>query len=100
LLHLRYTKVVKAEDGEAGVGKLMTGAQGKDAIIEVPLGTVIKNADTGQIIYEINEDAQEFILLHGGRGGKGNNFLKVLQGKLLNLLSQVKIVKLVFLFSN
>ena len=76
LLHLRYTKVVKAEDGEAGVGKLMTGAQGKDAIIEVPLGTVIKNADTGQIIYEINEDAQEFILLHGGIGGKGNNFFK------------------------
>jgi len=76
LLHLRYTKVVKAEDGQAGVGKLMTGSQGKDAIIEVPLGTVIKNADTGQIIYEINEDAQEFILLHGGRGGKGNNFFK------------------------
>lgn len=76
LLHLRYTKVVKAEDGQAGVGKLMTGSQGKDAIIEVPLGTVIKNAETGQIIYEINEDAQEFILLHGGRGGKGNNFFK------------------------
>ncbi len=76
LLHLKYTKFVKAEDGQPGAGKLMTGSQGKDAIIEVPLGTVIKNADTGQIIYEINKDGQEFIFLHGGRGGKGNNFFK------------------------
>jgi GTP-binding protein len=76
LLHLKYTKFVKAEDGHAGAGKLMTGAQGKDTIIEVPLGTVIKNADTGQIITEINENNQEFVLLSGGRGGKGNDFFK------------------------
>jgi GTP-binding protein len=71
LLHLKYTKIIKAENGQSGSGKLKTGADGKDAFIEVPIGTVIKEAESGQVITEINDDKQEFILLKGGKGGKG-----------------------------
>ncbi|MBK6935094.1 MAG: GTPase ObgE [Bacteroidales bacterium] len=76
LLHLKYTKIIKAENGQSGSGKLKTGADGKDAFIEVPIGTVIKEAESGQVITEINDDKQEFILLKGGKGGKGNSFFK------------------------
>lgn len=76
LLHLKYRKHIIAEDGENGAKQLCTGKNGKDEIIEVPLGTVAKNAKTGEIITEITEDGQEFILVSGGRGGKGNNFFK------------------------
>ncbi len=74
LLHLKYRKHVIAENGEGGEAQNMTGADGKDEIIEVPLGTVAKNAETEQILFEVNEHGQEFILTRGGRGGKGNAF--------------------------
>ncbi len=76
LLHLRYRKHVIAENGKPGEGALKSGAQGKDVIIEVPLGTVAKNSETGEIILEIIEDGQEQILTPGGRGGLGNNHFK------------------------
>ncbi len=76
LLHLRYRKHVIAENGKPGEGALKSGAQGKDVIIEVPLGTVAKNSETGEIILEIIEDSQEQILTPGGRGGLGNNHFK------------------------
>jgi len=72
LLHLRYRKHIIAENGKPGEGALKTGAQGKDAIIEVPLGTVARKADTGEFILEIVEDGEEKILTPGGRGGLGN----------------------------
>lgn len=72
LLHLKYRKHVIATPGAPGEEQDRTGADGKDEIIEVPLGTVAKNAETGEVICEINEDAEEFILTPGGRGGKGN----------------------------
>lgn len=72
LLHLRYYKNVHAEDGQNGMGDNMTGRSGKDVIIEVPLGTVAKCAETGEVEAEILEDGQEVILLKGGRGGLGN----------------------------
>jgi len=72
LLHLKYRKHILAEHGKGGEEQDRTGAAGKDEIIEVPLGTVAKRADTEEIIGEINEDGQEFILSRGGRGGKGN----------------------------
>jgi GTPase len=74
LLHLKYRKHVMAENGGGGEAQNMTGADGKDEIIEVPLGTVAKRAETGEVVGEINEHGQEFILTPGGRGGKGNTF--------------------------
>ena len=74
LLHLKYRKHVIASNGEKGEEQNRTGADGKDEILEVPLGTVAKRADTGEVVGEINEDGQEFILSRGGRGGKGNTF--------------------------
>lgn len=73
LLHLKYRKHVIAEDGEKGGRSNMSGAEGKDEVIEVPLGTVVRDAETGDMITEISEDGQEFITVSGGRGGKGNS---------------------------
>jgi GTP-binding protein len=74
LLHLKYRKHVRAENGHGGEGQNRTGAFGKDEILEVPLGTVAKNSETGNVLCEINEDGEEIILMPGGRGGKGNTF--------------------------
>lgn len=76
LLHLKYRKHVIAEKGVDGGNNLKTGAQGKDEIVEVPLGTVVKNAETGEVEGEITEDGQTFILAQGGRGGLGNDHFK------------------------
>ena len=72
LLHLRYDRHIKAEHGGNGSKAKSTGRQGADAYIEVPCGTVVYNADTGEYICDITEHGQEYILLHGGRGGLGN----------------------------
>jgi len=72
LLHLRYYKNVLAENGEAGSGSNCTGRFGKDVIIEVPLGTIARDEETGQKEVEILEDGQEVIWIKGGRGGLGN----------------------------
>lgn len=74
LLHLKYRKHIRAEHGHAGEGQNRTGAFGKDEIVEVPLGTVARNAETNEIIGEISNDGEEMILSPGGRGGKGNTF--------------------------
>ncbi|MFM9005334.1 MAG: GTPase ObgE [Flavobacteriales bacterium] len=76
LLHLKYRKHVIAEDGESGAGAKRTGAQGSDEILEVPLGTVAKDFETGKIEFEITEESQEFILVQCGRGGLGNDHFK------------------------
>lgn len=76
LLHLKYTKHVRAEAGKSGEGGRRAGAQGKDIILEVPLGTIARNAETGEQLMEITEDGQEIILLPGGRGGLGNDHFK------------------------
>jgi GTP-binding protein len=76
LLHLRYFKNVLAENGQNGAGGNMTGRNGKDIIIEVPLGTIAKDSETGKIEAEILKDGQEVILMKGGRGGLGNAHFK------------------------
>ncbi len=76
LLHLRYTRHVSAEDGIAGSSNQCTGANGKDTVIEVPLGTVARDAETGEIDLEITEDGETKILLEGGKGGLGNQHFK------------------------
>jgi GTPase len=73
LLHLRYFKNVLAENGENGSKNNCTGRDGKDIIIEVPLGTIAKDEETGKQEAEILEDGQEIILMKGGRGGLGNS---------------------------
>ena len=73
LLHLRYFKNVLAEDGEMGSKNNCTGKDGADIIIEVPLGTIARDEETGKIDAEILEDGQEIILMKGGRGGLGNS---------------------------
>lgn len=73
LLHLRYHKNVIAEDGENGSKNNCTGKDGKDIIIEVPLGTIARDEESGKIEAEILKDGQEIILLKGGRGGLGNS---------------------------
>ena len=76
LLHLKYRKHVIAESGMPGTGNLRTGSDGKDVILEVPLGTVAKDPDTDEVIFEITSDGEEFVLMPGGRGGLGNNHFK------------------------
>lgn len=76
LLHLRYFKNVLAENGQGGGGSQSTGANGKDIIIEVPLGTIAIDEETGKQVAEILEDGQEVILVSGGRGGLGNSHFK------------------------
>ncbi len=73
LLHLRYYKNVLAENGEGGSGNNKTGRFGKDIIIEVPLGTIARDEETGKQEVEILEEGQEIIWMPGGRGGLGNS---------------------------
>jgi len=73
LLHLRYFKNVIADDGEGGSKNNCTGKDGKDIIIEVPLGTIARDEETGKVEAEILTDGQEIILAKGGRGGLGNS---------------------------
>ncbi len=76
LIHLKYHKHVIAEAGGNGGSALKTGKFGKDVILEVPLGTIAKDAETGEVHFEITEDGQERILTKGGRGGMGNDHFK------------------------
>ena len=73
LLHMRYFKNVLAEHGEGGSKNNCTGHDGKDIILEVPLGTIAKDEETGNVEAEILYDGQEIIWLKGGRGGLGNS---------------------------
>ncbi|MBN9296700.1 MAG: GTPase ObgE [Filimonas sp.] len=73
LLHLRYYKNVLAENGENGSKNNCTGRDGKDIIIEVPLGTIARDEETGELEAEILEDGQEIVWMRGGRGGLGNS---------------------------
>lgn len=76
LLHLKYTKHIKAFDGKGGEGGRRSGSIGKDIIVEVPLGTIARDSETGEQLFEITTDGQEVILMRGGRGGMGNDHFK------------------------
>jgi len=76
LLHLRYTKHILAEDGGNGSANQCFGKNGKDAVVQVPLGTVVKDAETGEFLGEVMEEGQELVILKGGRGGLGNVHFK------------------------
>lgn len=72
LLHLKYRKHVIAGDGDSGGSSQKSGKTGRDEILEVPLGTIAKNAGTDEILFEITQDGETRILTDGGRGGLGN----------------------------
>lgn len=76
LLHFRGLKTFRAEEGTNGAGSNMTGANGPDLILKVPVGTLIYNKETGDLICDITEHGQQFTAAEGGRGGKGNAFFK------------------------
>ena len=76
LLHLKYTKHIFAGKGENGGSSLKTGADGKDVIIEVPLGTIARDAETNDFLLEITEHDEKKILRKGGKGGLGNDHFK------------------------
>ena len=76
LLHLKYKRHVFATDGESGAASLRTGAMGADAFIEVPLGTVARDPETREVLFEITDESEERILIPGGRGGQGNDHFK------------------------
>jgi GTP-binding protein len=72
LIHLKYARHIYAGDGEQGSGSRSFGRDGEDKLIEVPCGTVVYDAETGEFLCDITEDGQELILMQGGRGGQGN----------------------------
>ena len=76
LLHLKFQRHIFAGNGVSGGSQQSTGADGKDVIIEVPLGTVAKNAESEELIFEITSHGEEKILVKGGRGGQGNVHFK------------------------
>ncbi len=72
LLDLRYNRIIRAEPGEKGKNKRMHGANSGDRIVKVPLGTIVKKADTGQILADLTEPYQKQVVAKGGQGGRGN----------------------------
>ena len=72
LIHFKFQKHFRAEHGEGGGANRSFGADGKDIYLEVPLGTIVKDAETEEVLFEITEDGQEVIALRGGKGGLGN----------------------------
>lgn len=72
LINFRYNRKYKAENGKPGSGNRCFGKSGKDLVLKVPKGTVIKDFETGKIICDLSEDGQKELVLRGGRGGKGN----------------------------
>jgi GTP-binding protein len=76
LVHLKYRKHIKAEHGGRGAGQRKSGADGKDIILDVPIGTVAKDQETGTRLLEIMEEGEEQVLLPGGKGGQGNYHFK------------------------
>ena len=76
LLHLRYKKHIFGEHGGIGTGNHSFGKDGKNSYIDVPLGTIGKDAETGEVLFEITEEGEEHIIVKGGMGGRGNSHFK------------------------
>ena len=76
LLHLRYKKHIFGEHGGIGTGNHSFGKDGKNSYIDVPLGTIGKDAETGEILFEITDEGEEHVIVKGGMGGRGNSHFK------------------------
>ena len=73
LIDFRFTKKFKAENGQNGSGGHKFGKSGQDIIVKVPVGTIVKDAETGKVIVDMSKEGQKELILKGGRGGKGNS---------------------------
>lgn len=76
LLQFKFRKHVKAGNGQPGGGSRSSGAQGEDVVLEVPLGTIVRDGDSGEHLFEVTQHDEEHVLLPGGRGGLGNDHFK------------------------
>lgn len=76
LLDLRFNRIIRAQEGEKGKNKNMHGATAADRVVKVPLGTIVKRADTGQILADLTEPNQKQVVAQGGKGGRGNSRFK------------------------
>lgn len=76
LLHLKWQRHIFAGDGAGGSGCLSSGSDGEDKVIDVPLGTIVRDAETNEIICEITDVESEVVIVSGGKGGRGNNHFK------------------------
>jgi GTP-binding protein len=76
LLHLKFQKHIIAENGKGGEGGRRSGLEGEDVFVEVPLGTIVKDAETNEFLAEVTEEGQKVLLVPGGRGGLGNTHFK------------------------
>lgn len=72
LINFRGKKVFKADDGEPGAGRTLNGSSGDDQVLKVPVGTIVKNADSGAILADLKEHGQKVMIAEGGNGGRGN----------------------------
>jgi len=81
LLHLRYRKHITAKNGGNGFGSRSSGAEGEDIYLDVPLGTIARDSETNEILFEVNEEGEEHILAQAGRGGLGNENFKTATNK-------------------
>ncbi|MAN58740.1 MAG: GTPase ObgE [Flavobacteriaceae bacterium] len=104
LYHLKFKRHFRAGHGESGGKQTSTGADGEDITIEVPLGTVVKDTDTGETLFEMTEHGEKRIVVEGGKGGKGNAHFKSatrqtpryaqpgLEGEEMNLTIEMKVL--------
>lgn len=76
LFDLRYNRITKSEDGHSGKRSDMTGRSGKDLVIQVPVGTLVKDEETGGLLVDLKEPFQSFLVAKGGKGGHGNTHFK------------------------
>lgn len=76
LLHLKYRKHIKAGHGDRGGKSRSSGAEGEDVVLDVPLGTIARDVETGEILFEITKEGEEQVIAKGGRGGQGNDHFK------------------------
>lgn len=86
----RNRRLLKAANGQIGGSNNRQGASGEDLILKVPCGTLIKNATSGEVMYDLVEDKQRVILCHGGKGGKGNTFFKTPTNRAPNICTPGK----------
>jgi len=100
LLDFRYKREYKAEKGQHGMGQKMHGRDGQDLIIPVPVGTLIRDAQTGVVAADLVEERQEFIAAHGGREGRATSTLQRLPGKFRGLRNRARMAKRSGIFLN
>lgn len=76
LMDFKYKSIYKTEDGAAGMGAKKSGKEGKDLILKVPVGTTIKNRESGEVLADLTKDKEQIVIAKGGRGGRGNTHFK------------------------